>query len=534
MSKTKKGLLPSGWIMAPLSEFAAINPPLGRCIINDDIQVTFVPMRAVEAEGGGMARPEARSYREVKKGYTAFLSSDVIMAKITPCMENGKIAVVPEVPGDVCFGSTEFHVVRAEKGIQPRWISQFLLQHEVRRAAQRQMTGGVGQMRVPAAFLESLSLPVPPSAEQSRIADALDELFSDLDAGVTALERVLEKLKLYRASVLKAAVEGTLTAEWRSKNFQTEPASELLKRILVERRRRWEEDQLAKFKVKGQEPPKDWKIKYKEPLAPDIACLPSLPEDWTWCSGDQLFWFITSGSRGWAKYYTDKGSLFIRMGNLDHGSIKLDLTEIQRVSPPPSAEGLRTQVEQKDILISITADVGMVALVPDDIEEAYINQHVALARPAIPDTGPLMAWYLAGPSGQKRLKDLQRGATKVGLGLDDIRNVVIPLPPVAEQEAIIEAVEDQLSVIDHLEAELEAKLKTSQSLCQSILNHAFTGQLVPQDPKDEPVSELLKRIAEERAARAKEVAAAKRPSKDRKSPRSGHRMRAKQQQQGEK
>ena len=135
-----------------------------------------------------------------------------------------------------------------------------------------------------------LPVPVAPSAEQYRIADALDELFSDLDAGVAALERVREKLKLYRASVLKAAVEGALTAEWRAQHPYTEPASELLKRILTERRRRWEEDQLAKFKAKGQEPPKNWKAKYKEPVAPDTTNLPPLPEGWCWVTLNEAAW----------------------------------------------------------------------------------------------------------------------------------------------------------------------------------------------------------------------------------------------------
>jgi hypothetical protein len=157
----------------------------------------------------------ADGQQEVKKGYTTFLSGDVIMAKITPCMENGKTTVVPDLPGSVCFGSTEFQVIRPEAGITARWIAEFLVQHEFRRAAQRAMTGGVGQMRVPVAFLQSVRIPVAPTAEQERINDLLDELLSDLDAGVAAQDRVREKLRLYRASVLKAAVEGVLTAAWR-------------------------------------------------------------------------------------------------------------------------------------------------------------------------------------------------------------------------------------------------------------------------------------------------------------------------------
>jgi type I restriction enzyme S subunit len=231
---------PPGWVYAPLEEICQINPPLDRYIGNDAVEVNFVPMRAVEPDGGGLVRPEARRYGEVKKGYTPFVSGDVIMAKITPCMENGKTTVVPDLPGSICFGSTEFHVIRPEAGISAKWVASFLMQYEVRRAAQRSMTGGVGQMRVPATFLEFVRIPVAPTAEQERIADAVDELLSDLDAGTAALERVREKLKLYRASVLKSAVDGALTAEWRMQHPHVEPAPALLKRILAEHRRRWE------------------------------------------------------------------------------------------------------------------------------------------------------------------------------------------------------------------------------------------------------------------------------------------------------
>src|SRR5262249_44532870 len=119
---------------------------------------------------------------------------------------------------------------------------------------------------------------LPPLSEQERIGDALDEVFSNLDAGVMLLEQVREKLKLYRASVLKAAIEGRLTTEWRKRHPQVEPASELVKRILAERRRSWEEAQLRKFEEQGTEPPGNWKEKYREPPATDVTNLPPLPE----------------------------------------------------------------------------------------------------------------------------------------------------------------------------------------------------------------------------------------------------------------
>jgi type I restriction enzyme S subunit len=193
---------------------------------------------------------------------------------------------------------------------------------------------------------------------------------------------------------------------------------------------------------------------------------------------DAIFSFITSGSRGWAEYYSETGPIFLRIGNLDHEDIRLDLSEIQHVAPPNGAEGMRTAVQHNDILISVTADVGMVGLVPEDLGEAYINQHVALARPLSSICPSYIAYYFcSSEGGGGHLKKLQRGATKVGLTLDDIRSVPVPLPPLAEQTRIVAEVERRLSVVDELEAVVSANLQRAARLRQSILQTAFTGGL---------------------------------------------------------
>jgi type I restriction enzyme S subunit len=186
---------------------------------------------------------------------------------------------------------------------------------------------------------------------------------------------------------------------------------------------------------------------------------------------------VTSGSRGWAEYYSEEGAIFLRIGNLEHEDIALDLDDIQRVMPPEGAEGSRTRVQTNDILISITADVGMVALVDTDIGEAYINQHVALARPSDEVNPRFLAWLLASKPTKTQWKLLQRGATKVGLGLDDIRAVQLGLPPLAEQHQIVAEVEARTSAIDHLEAELDRQITRSNRLRQSTLASAFSDQL---------------------------------------------------------
>jgi type I restriction enzyme S subunit len=362
--------------------------------------------------------------------------------------------------------------------------------------------------------LHTLRFPLPPLTEQRRIVAAVEEQFSRLDAGVAALERVQTNLKHYRAAVIKAAVEGRLTEAWREENPDVEPASELLERILKERRERWEKDQLPAYEMKGKKPPKNWRSKYKEPAGPNTDNLPELPEGWCWAGTEALSQFVTSGSRGWAKYYSDDGATFIRMGNLDHETVTLDLSHVQRVNPPAGAEGTRTRVQPNDILVSITAELGMIALAPDDLDEAYINQHVALARPVNGRTGKYLAWYLASRNGNRQLQSLRRGATKIGLGLDDIRAVSIALPPLAEQEQIVVEIERRLSILQEVEAEVEANLKRAARLRQAILKRAFEGKLVPQDPSDEPASELLAQIRSDRERRGPAKRRKKKPARD--------------------
>ncbi|MCU0858154.1 MAG: restriction endonuclease subunit S [Pontiellaceae bacterium] len=355
--------------------------------------------------------------------------------------------------------------------------------------------GAAGLAHITKGVFERSELPFPPLDEQRRIVAEIEKQFTRLEAGVSALKRVQANLKRYRAAVLKAACSGelvpteavlarargqksedgcleNLTAKERKehKKDHFETGEQLLKRILEERRKNWLESN-RQSKIKNRQ--------YREPSAPDTANLPPLPDGWTWVMSDALFSFITSGSRGWAKYYSETGPLFLRIGNLDHENIRLDLSELQHVKPPTGAEGVRTVVQANDILISITADVGMVGLVPSELGQAYINQHVALARP-LPDISPTyVAYYLcASEGGWGYLKKLQRGATKVGLGLDDIRAVPVPLPPLAEQVRIVAEVERRLSVVEELEAVVFANLQRATRLRQSVLQKAFSGGLI--------------------------------------------------------
>ena len=201
---------PSRWATTTLGETCKVNPRSFTETVENDCEVSFVPMAAVEVGTGRLDASRTRLYRDVRKGYTRFSEGDVLFAKITPSMENGKVAIANGLINASGCGSTEFHVLRPEKGVLNNFLLFFLLQASFRAEAQRNMAGTAGQLRVPAGFLEDATFPLPPLAEQRRIVAEIEKQFTRIDASVDALKRAQANLKRYRASVLKAACEGRL------------------------------------------------------------------------------------------------------------------------------------------------------------------------------------------------------------------------------------------------------------------------------------------------------------------------------------
>lgn len=485
-------LLPATWSWARLGDLLSEPPRNGRSArVSKSGAVRCITLTAVTR--GDFSRENTK--------LTALNPSDVEDLWLQP----GDILIersnTPELVGTARLygGAPRFAIfpdlvirIRVAPPLSPRFLELALQSDRARRYFRLAARGIAGSMpKISQEVVEELRLAIPPQFEQERIVNVLDTQFTRLDDAVASLEHVLANLRRYRASVLKAAVEGRLVpteAELaRREGRDYERASVLLDRILRERRTTWE-GQLDQTKASG-------KKLYKEPKPPETDGLPTLPIGWCWATSDQLLGFVTSGSRGWAKYYAPQGPLFITVGNLDHLSIKLDLRERRFVRPPPGVEGSRTAVRQHDLLISITADVGMVGLVSEPLGEAYINQHVALARPVDPSAAPYLAWFLTSDDGQRQFSGLQRGATKQGLGLDDLRRVLVALPPLVEQQRIGNEIERHFSIADRIQQSAIDDLRRIVALRQSVLSSAFEGRLVEQDPNDQPVSSLLNRIA---------------------------------------
>ncbi len=369
---------------------------------------------------------------EVKSTKSKFKQGDLLYGKLRPYLNKVWLA---DFDG-LC--STDILVFPQSEGFDNRFLKYRFLARDFVSYANAN-SSGVNLPRVNLKALGKFDINLPPLPEQRRIVAKIEELFSKLDAGVAALQQAKAQLKRYRQSVLAAAVTGELTQAWREEQGVT-------------------------------------------------------MNDWSQTTlGDESS-LVTSGSRGWAKYYSDNGPLFIRAQNIKTDALVLD--DLAHVQPPASSEGKRTQVFKNDLLITITgANVTKSALVKNQLGEAYVSQHVALVRPSSSANSPFLYYAIISPRhGRAFLEEKAYGAGKPGLNLTHVKDVPICLPPVTEQHQIVAEVEARTTAIDHVEVELDAQIIRSICLRQSILNMAFSGTLVAQDPKDEPAANVLKRV----------------------------------------
>ena len=301
--------------------------------------------------------------------------------------------------------------------------------------------------------------------------------------------------------MLKAAVEGNLTKEWREANQgKLEPASILLERILKQRREKWEAEQLAKMKAQGK-PPKDdsWKLKYKEPIAPDTSDLPELPDGWCWASLEQLSDAARSITYGVVKLgeHTENGVATLRSSNVR--PLKLDLNGIKKIYSELSNQYGRTILKGGEILITIRGTLGGVVSVPNNCVGYNISREVGMIAPSSEISSYCYSILIASINIQNWLLTRTKGIAYTGINLETLNQTPLPLFSLLEQELIVLEVQKYLSIIDQLEKTIDANLKRSEKLRQSILKQAFEGKLVPQDPNDEPAEKLLERIKAEKA-----------------------------------
>lgn len=411
-----------------------------------------------------------------------------------------------------CWVNNHAHVLRSKTGV----INRFLV-HALNWVDYKPWVSGTTRMKLPQGEMKQIPVWLPPTREQERIADRIDELFTDLSAGVAALDRVKRNLSRYRAAVLHAAVTGRLTESWRKQHGPpAEPCPKLLERILVERRRQWEARTLAKYKRDNRTPPKGWRDRYPEPAAPKVpadgSLASELPKDWCWVSVDQCTQLIQYGTS--AKTNEEStGIPVLRMGNITtRGTI--DYTNLKYL-PHDHVEFPELLLLRGDVLFNRTNSaelVGKTAVFERFDDEPYSIASYLIRVRTVEGCSPWwLTWCIISPLGRRWLRDvLSHTAGQANVNGTKLADYVIPLPPETEQSAIVEAVHEKLSQIDALEAEVERGLARASRLRQAILKSAFEGKLVPQDPSDEPASVLLERINQQVAASATRAETSKR------------------------
>lgn len=383
-------------------------------------------------------------WREDNKKYTTFEhakviarskveAGDIVIAKMMPA---GRAIICPSYEQQYVLSSDAVKFV-PNSLVDNNFCCKGINSHFFQTLVQEN-TQGITRARTSIKKLKGYPFPLPPLSEQQRIVERIEELFAKLDEAKERLQEVADSFAVRKAAILHKAFTGELTKQWRRENGVRDES--------------WEEKK-----------------------------------------GEDFFEYVTSGSRGWAKYYSDKGSIFIRMGNLNHGTIELDFSDIQYVELPDQVEGQRSKLQKNDILISITADVGMIALVREDMD-AYINQHVALARPKNDLYAEFLAWYFVSDDGLQQMQNKQRGATKIGLGLQDIRSIILKIPTLPEQHEIVRLIDDLLARERAAQQAAEQALASIDLMKKSILARAFRGELGTNKASEASALELLRQV----------------------------------------
>jgi type I restriction enzyme S subunit len=486
--------LPQGWITVRLCEAAEINPrhPKG---LGDAMPVTFVRMAGLSESRPEFQFTEERPLGEVRKGFTHFAEGDVLFAKITPCMENGKGAVARGLRNKLGCGTTELHVIRLFAGIHPHYLYRFLAQPSIRRAAKENFTGTAGQARVPTTFIEELEVPLAPPAEQRRIVAKLEKLLGQVNACQQRLVKIPALLKRFRRAVLAAACSGRLSADWREENPTVEPTFETL--------------QAHAQRTAGRE-----RNTRRMKPAQGLTLLDysdEFPASWVWLKVRELvergaIFDVQDGNHGElyprVEDFGDVGMPYISAEHVINDRVQLaSAPRLKR----EKAQQLRIGfAKANDVILTHNATVGRVATLPLDSPDIILSTSTTYYRV---DEAVLLSRYLAtflrSHYFQSQLEAVMEQTTRNQVSVTKQVEFGIALPPLSEQQEIVRRVESLFALADQIEARFTAAQRQVDALTPSLLARAFSGKLVPQDPTEEPATELLERIRTEQERHAK-------------------------------
>lgn len=480
--------LPVGWEWVQISE---IGHDWGQKTPDEDF--TYIDVGSINKEYGIIEEPSILSAKDApSRARKIVQKGTVIYSTVRPYLLN--IAIIESVFSPEPIASTAFAIIHPYTAMNANFIYYYLRSPVFINYVESCQTGVAYPAINDKQFFSGI-IAVPPSSEQARITKKIKELMSLCDQleqhSLTSLGAHQQLVETLLTTLTDSQNADELAENWAriSEHFDTlftteasidalkqtilqlavmgklvpqdpndEPASELLKRIAQEKA------QLVK----------DGKIKKQKPLPPisDEEKPFELPDGWVWCRVSEVAMFTTSGSRDWAKYYSESGALFVTMGNLSKDSYDLRMDHRRYVNPPENGEGLRTKLEPFDLIISITGDVGNLGLIPEDLGLAYINQHSCLLRFVPICRNYYFPELMRSPLAKLQFNAPQRGI-KNSFRLSDVETMVIPLPPYKEQILIAEKIRGLMNICDVIRASIQSAQQTQLHLADALTDAAI-------------------------------------------------------------
>ena len=423
------GDVPEGWKVKRLRFVANLNPSKSEVAALDrGTAVSFLPMEAV-GDDGTLVLDKEKTIGELETGYTYFRNGDVTIAKITPCYENGKGAIMRGLTNGIGFGTTELIVTRPlASEITSEYLHYILISKDFRCIGESHMYGAGGQKRVPDAFVRNFATGIPPLPEQTAIAEFLDRETAKIDGLVAEQRRLIELLKEKRQAVISHAV------------------------------------------TKGLNP--------HSPKKPSgIEWLGEVPEHWETRTIAKASTKITNGFVGPTRdILVESGTPYIQATHIKRGRVNFD--DGYFVSPEWSMSHAKSILAEGDVLIvqtgAGTGDIGLVSC-----NEVGFNCHALIIVASLKDllSGAYLSSVLQSDYGRQKLESIQTGGMHPHLNCGNVKFVEIPLPPLAEQTSIIEFLKTETAKFDTLTAEAQRAIDLLQERRTALISAAVTGQI---------------------------------------------------------
>ncbi len=509
--------IPQGWADVPIAEMVAHDGIFtdGDWVESKDQDPTgSVRLIQLADIGDGSFVDKSSRFLTVDKAYelrcTFLNKGDLLVARMPEPL--GRCCLFPFDSEEAFVTVVDVCAIRLGSAeIDAKYLMHAINSAEIRNKISALQSGST-RKRISRKNLAGISIPLAPLNEQRRIVEKIENLFAELDKGEESLEAAKARAGLYRQSLLKHAFEGHLTADWRAANpDKLEDPETLLTRIQNERDARYKQAlddwqvELEKWRDDGEEGKKPAKPKRPAEISVDDfdpELLPELPAEWVLQHLGNLNVGVFDGPFGSnlkTSDYTDSGVQVIRLENIGYGNF---ITSKESFVSPEKYETIKKHtVFPRDIVFSSFVTDGIrSALVPSSVPFA-VNKADCFAVQFFGATvsNEYVAHFLQSRWAYKAVEGLIHGVGRPRINTTQLKEIQVPICSPVEQDEIVKQLEAKLSIIEASEKQMDEQLARSKALRQSILKRAFAGELVDQDPNDEPASELLERIKAEKA-----------------------------------